>query len=243
MNRQKRLLMLLLALLALAGVYSYWALPTQQRVAGGTRPGNISAPRSSPGATGSGLKVEQLLQSTPESAGVKRDIFNFKQAPPPPPPPPPKIVNPLPPPPPPVAVQPPPVVAPSVAAGQFEFLGQLSKGDKDLWFLASGKDIYLVATGDKFGDQQQFLLKSADKDELTIEQQGLPRPIVIRLAEQDGGGSSARSAGVSYPAPRPVAVPGAPPGARPGTIVVPSQAPFEQAPPAQRFRSFKRYRP
>jgi len=237
MNRQKRLLMLLLALLALAGVYSYWALPTQQRATGGPRSGTLSVPRSSPGTTGSGLTVEQLLQSPPASAGVKRDLFNFKKAAPPPPPPPPKIVNPLPPPPP-VAAQPPPVAAPSVAAAQFDFLGQLSKGDKDLWFLASGKDIYLVATGDRFGEQQQFLLKSADKDELTIEQQGLNRPIVIRLAEQDGGGASARPAGVSYPAARPVA--------RPSTGVVPPrppQTPVDQAPPANRFRSFKRYRP
>jgi len=237
MNRQKRFLMLLLALLALSGAYAYWSLPTQQRVASEAEPGARGADRKAVAAAGSGLKLEQLQQSVPEFAGVRRDIFNFKKAPPPPPPPPPKIEKPLPPPPPPTITPPPPMAVPSVAAARFDFLGLLSKGEKDLLFLASGKDIYLVAAGDRFGDQQRFLLKSVDESSIVIEQQGLDHPIVINLMEQDSSGTSVRPSALSRPLPGPAPV------VAPTTRPPASQAPADTAPPTQRFRSFKRYRP
>lgn len=239
MNRQTRILMLALALLALAGVYAYWALPTQQHV-GDRRPTGKRASMEKPAVTtAGGLHLEQLQRSVPQFAGVRRDIFHFKVAPPPPPPPP-KIVQPLPPPPPvakPVS-PPPPVAVTTVTAAHFNYLGRLNKQGKQLLFLASGKDIYLVAPGDQFGDQKQFLLKSADDDQVVIEQKDLNRPIVINLAEQQSATTLPNQpAGLGRPQQHPAT--GVVPTSPPALHLPPGSAP----PSTRGIPNFRRYRP
>jgi len=208
MNREKKLLIWLLGMLCLAGLYAWWAAPMQQRVA---KPGDkpVSTPGSRPSATGgdsskaTSLHLERLARADDGFGRIERDIFSFKVVAPPPP----RIVKPVPPPPPvqqSVPVQPvPPVVAGPVAA-RFDFLGSLEKEGRQLVFLASGQNIYLVAEGQRFGSRDEFLLKSVGTQNLRIEQQGLAQPITVPTAESDARDRSRSVPGIGLPTAAPV---------------------------------------
>lgn len=227
MKRQKRLLAVLLLLLAAAVAYAIWATPEQTRIESA---GNASGRRGPlPGADGpeglSGnnhhLALELLQRSVASPVVVERDIFNFKVEPPPPPP---KIERPVPPPPPPV---PAPVVrqAPPPPVVNFDFLGLLRKGEVPVVFLASGKEIFLVRPGDQFGKQGEYRLVSVTDTRLEIETDPNSPPVIVPLGDPAGGGSDGRTMGQPTDADDFGGRPVAPPAGRP------------------RLPSFKRYGP
>jgi len=188
MNRQKRILSWLLGLLLLSGVYAWWSSPVQQHAEPRSgSPAGLSN-KQSPGAASvpddATLHLELLARAEEAYGRTERDIFSFKVLAPPPPPPPPKIEQPVPPPPPPPVevVQP---VAIGPAAARFDFLGSLQKEGRQLVFLASGQDIYLVAEGQRFGKQDEFLLAGIEDNRIRIEQRGISQQIMVQTAEPD----------------------------------------------------------
>jgi len=186
MNRQKRLLIILLGILLLAGGYAYLNMPRQERVSRRETPRPTATAVRASGETSGELAVrlDLLEPKKGESPGYKRDIFNFPAPPPPPPPPPPKP-EPEPEPEPVVEVVEPVVpVEVQKELARFTFLGFLEKKGEKTIFLSFGDEIFLVKKDDVFGEEIVFRVISLTPEELTIRQEDDPRSIIIPLVEQ-----------------------------------------------------------
>jgi hypothetical protein len=220
MNRQKKLLSLLLVGLALSIGYAYRVANPGSR---STMPGRAAKQKGSEASSQTPLRLNLALLEHNEAppAEVNRDIFNFKVIPPPPPPPPPKIEKPLPPPPPVVQQAPP---TPQV---QFNFLGLLDKEGTQVVFLSSGQELFLARPGDRFGSQNQYLLRSISDKQVVIEDGEGTAPILLNIEEPDVGASPG-GAGI--------------PAGMPGAFSADGGA---MAPPAvrPRFQNFRRPAP
>ncbi|SNB45281.1 hypothetical protein [Geobacter sp. DSM 9736] len=180
MNRQKLILAILVVLLILSLVYSFWRMPRQQ--AADTKKGAPSvAPaqrrpiKPAAGAQSAAaapqkrddrkLHLDLLDSAPPAFAGFRRNIFQpifreeAKVAPSPPPAPPVRRL-PVPPPPP---ISPPPPAPPAAAEptpvqremARFTFLGFLKKDNRKTIFLSSNNEIFLVKKGDKIAGKYE----------------------------------------------------------------------------------------
>jgi hypothetical protein len=177
MNRQKLLLIFLLAVLVFALAYAFWKFPRQERVA-------LRSTRSVPALDGKASLTEELrvrldlmTRERKEFPGYKQDIFR------------PLYVVKLPSPPPPVATtpsasqqQPPKAVQKELAS--FTFLGFLQKEAEKTIFLGSEKEIFIVKKGDRFGKNEEFYVADLTSEKLIIRQRGDSRMITIPLVEQ-----------------------------------------------------------
>ena len=195
MNRQRLILAILLGLLALAVVWSYFRLPRQQTVSVlKYTPGKQVTPARESGASAASpvagrneqgtLRIDLLDRQTPEFKGYRRNIFKpvfvdeimvmkqkavaMKPVPPPPPPPPPVALPPQP-------------AQPQRELARFTFLGFLKKDNRQTIFLAKDRDIFLVKKGDTFGGR--FQASSITDQALTILVTGTGEEIVIPLIE------------------------------------------------------------
>jgi hypothetical protein len=163
MNRQKAILAILLVLLAVSVVVSFFRMPQQKTVASlKFAPGK---PVATPSATVSTqpeevrLRLDLLDQKNAPFKGYRRNIFKpifheeVRGIPLPPPPPPPKTTQQAP------AVSSsapavPPAKAPELTPVQrdmatFTFLGFLKKGTQKTIFLSNNKEIFLARIGDR----------------------------------------------------------------------------------------------
>lgn len=184
MNRQKLLLLVLVALLAAAIAYAIFASPRQERVPAQTgkqsaRPRPETRGKETGSAFGPSVRLELLEKEKVKFPGVRRDLFGtlFVEKPPaPPPPPPPPVVAPPPP--------PPPVDVVRQELARFTFLGFLKKEGEWTIFLSSGGEIFLVQKGDRFGRGGEFHASEITPERLTIRRGEEGSPIVIPLVEQ-----------------------------------------------------------
>ncbi len=183
MNRQKKTLLILLALLILAIGYAYLSMPDQQRVALEVRPESVvsTSGKKSP-MDKTQLRVDLLEKTPTKYKGADRDIFNYakvKTASVPKPTPPP-VAKPVQPPPPPVVNQ---VVRRQLA--RFTFLGFLVKDKERTVFLSRGEELFLVQEGAHFGDDNQFTALTISPEKMSISQSGDERTIDINLVEKE----------------------------------------------------------
>ncbi len=188
MNRQKLTLAILLLILALALLYSFWQTPQLQRVAKlKYTPGAVAETvRSVKPAPLDEKKVhlELLDQKSRRFSGFRRNIFRpiFQEevislpqairlptAPPPPV---------LPPPPPVVVVEPTPLQRDLAA---FTFLGFLKKEQRKTIFLAKGKEIFLVRKGDRIAGKYEAVEITDEALTISLLEDG--GEIVIPLVE------------------------------------------------------------
>jgi len=186
MNRQKLILAVLLCVLIIALVTSYFRRPKQQTVATlkfapGMRAEAKRSIKSTP-QDDTKLHLDLLDQEQQRFSGFKRNIFRpifheeGKLLPVPPRPP----VLPPPPPPPPL----PPVEQPSPLQqemGRFTFLGFMKKDSQKTIFLSKDNQIYLVKKGDKLAGKYE--VAGLTDEALTIRMQGDGGEIVIPLLE------------------------------------------------------------
>lgn len=186
MKRHHLLILLLLGLVG-AAVYAIWYNPSDQARtspvghSGKAHQGSLRKP----GAQELALKLELLEGAKDGFSEVKRDIFNFYTPPPAPAPPPPVVKQPLPPPPP-VATA--PAAAPIVReapAARFRYLGMLDKEGDQAVFLATGKELYIVRNGMRFGKNNQFFIEDLSPEEISIRQQGRTSLIRVSLVEAE----------------------------------------------------------
>ena len=189
MNRQKVILMAVLALFAISLVYSFTHQPSQKTVA---------TLKYTPGTTADAsrqvnrlrddtkLHLELLDQELPRFSGFRRNIFQpifhdetksppivAKQILPIPPPP-----APAPPPVPPPAPAPPPG---ETELRRFIFLGFLQKDNRKIVFLSRDKEIVLAKKGDKIAGK--FEVANITDEALTINLPTSGEQIVIPLVE------------------------------------------------------------
>jgi len=190
MNRQKLILSVLLGVLMIAAIVSYFRMPRQQTVAQLKKaPVKVTSARkpSAPvAADDRKLRLDLLECPSGRFTGFRRNIFRPifrdetklpppmpalpKSVPPPPPVPAPSVT----PPPMPVAPQPPQVVR---DMARFTFLGFLKKDNRKTIFLARDKEILLVRQGDKIAgsyeattitDEALSIRSLADGSEMVI---------------------------------------------------------------------------
>ncbi|AJE03172.1 hypothetical protein [Geobacter pickeringii] len=196
MNRQRLVLFILLAVLVVSLVYSYFRMPRQQTV-GQLRHSPVDArsakvpPRAVPPADdGKKLRLDLMECRQGRFAGFRRNIFSpifhaegkVAAVPVLPPPVPPPLVPPVPklPSPPPVVAppEPPPVVR---DMARFTFLGYLKKDNQKTIFLSKDKEILLVRQGDKLAGKYEAT--SVTDTALTIRVLSDGSEIVIPLVE------------------------------------------------------------
>ena len=189
MNRQKVILSVVLALLAISLVYSYTHQPSLRTVATLKYVPGMAADVSRHVARSGDdnkLHLELLDRELPRFSGFRRNIFqpifhDEKKSPPIvgkptlPIPPPPRPAPP--PPPPPVAVQPPS----QTELARFTFLGFLQKDNSKTVFLSRDKEIVLVKKGDKIAGK--FEVANITDEALTINLLTSGEQIVIPLVE------------------------------------------------------------
>lgn len=203
MNRQKLALSLLLIVLAVSIVVSYFRMPHQKEAPSlKNRPGAPAtvlrrgpAPAKGAAVDDSGVHLALLDRAQPSFGGFRRNIFSpiFREEKSPstlklPPPPPPPIK--LPPPPPPVPVHapsppPPPPPTEEQLANQelakFVFLGFLKKNGEKTVFLSSNNEIFLAKKGSRLGPKYQ--VSDLTDDAITIKSVAGGRELVIPLLE------------------------------------------------------------
>ncbi len=185
MNRQKQLLVTLLAIFLLALTYAWFRTPRQQvappHATGAktpvTRPAPAPAPVASKAATPAATIYQPLTLPEPEQTDVriKRDLFiplqvieariaakkaaAVKPPPPPPPPPPPT-----------------PQELARKELAQYKSLGLLKKQGKQVAFLSKGGQIKLIRVGDSLINgykvttitDDRLLLRADDGDEMSL---------------------------------------------------------------------------
>lgn len=188
--RQKRLLLILAALLVAAVIYAWLDSPVQQRVTPGTR-GDNGLNSSGKGSAVTTFQRLRLTLPDPDAANkveVTRDVFNFFT-------PPRKVVKPKPEPVPkvdlppvieqPVVVPPvpPPVIQPvPQPRTSFRLVGQLVKEERTVVFLGLGSELYVVRVGERFGPDKKFQATEVKDGLLLIQEQGFDTPISVRLS-------------------------------------------------------------
>jgi hypothetical protein len=181
MNRQKLILSVLLAILALSVAYSIWKMPRQKKVTTlAFAPGSAAKGKKLPGtAVSNDTRVHlDLLDRKPERfSGFKRNIFGSiiqgqktpvskRTAP---------AVRP---------VQPVQIPQPSLAQrdmAQFTFLGFLKKDNKKTIFLTSNNEIFLVKKGDIIAGKYQ--VADITDEMITIRSSTNGGEIIIPLVE------------------------------------------------------------
>jgi len=188
MNRQKKILLSLFALLLLALVYAYVMMPKQHRVEFESRAGSTTQPKTQePGTEKNRLRLDLLETEPTRYNGADRDLFNFvvvqKEPEPKPKPLPlvaPKVIKP---------VQPPPPSEVNLVVRQqlarFTFLGFLLKDSVHTVFLSRGEELFLVQEGDQFGEENQFTAVAISPERMRIRQFGDSRFIDIQLIEKE----------------------------------------------------------
>ncbi len=193
MKRKKLILGILLLGLTGALVYAYLATPRQQRVASvaKARPEqqrrSPAAAKSQPAAEGR-LRLDLLERPKASFPGYKRDIFGSWQVVPPRPKSPPVVKAPPPPPPPPrtLPTAPPRFVEPvrRQPLARFSFLGFLEKEGSRIVFLSRDNELFVVKSGERFGQKKEFLVTAITDEKMTIEQQGIAGVITVPLIEE-----------------------------------------------------------
>ncbi len=196
MNRQRLALFILLVVLAVSLVYSYFRMPRQQTVSqlkhapSEARTGKGAPRPSSPADDGRRVRLDLLECRQGLFGGFRRNLFSpifhaegkVSTAPvlPVPVPPPPASMMPKAPVPPPVAAppEPPPVVR---DMARFTFLGYLQKDNRKTIFLSKDKEILLVRQGDKLAGKYEAT--SVTDTALTIRVLSDGSEIVIPLVE------------------------------------------------------------
>lgn len=188
MNRQKKALLSLFALLLLAVGYSYWMMPEQQHQSPQPNEAGSESVKSSQKRLSlvgkNALRIDLLEKEATPYKGDKRDIFNFaviskkpavKSKPKPP------VAKPQ------VKPRPTPVVTPVVRQqlALFTLNGFLIKGELLIVFLSRGEETFLVKEGDQFGDNKQFNALSITREKMIINQVNDSRAIEIQLIEKE----------------------------------------------------------
>lgn len=197
MNRQKALLLVVLALFACSLIYSFLRMPRQKSVdkltyVTGMKTSTIKTVVDN-GPDSTKLRLDLLEQGSATGVSSKKNIFRafFSDEPRK------KFVFPLPPPPPPPAEKTPPVERaveappqmPVVAEptilqremAKFTFLGFLKKDNRKTIFLSSDKEIFLVKKGDKIAGK--YDVTSLTDENLTISSIQDGGEIIIPLVE------------------------------------------------------------
>ncbi|MEZ4598979.1 MAG: hypothetical protein R2940_04235 [Syntrophotaleaceae bacterium] len=214
MNRQKKLLYVLLGMFVLALIYAISSYPRRERVVGepaAAVPSQQQVQAPAPRTGGQQKRLPQVEQEA-EVAGtaeVKRNIFEplFPPAPPPPPPPVPgtgageggePAPQDLPPPAPP-----------------FELLGYVQKNQDQIVFLSRANEVFIVRPEERFGENNQYRIMQAGPDRVIIREQG-GQETTLFFSEQESGvqqggqpfsGFQAPQQGEDLPMPEPPAEP------------------------------------
>ncbi|WP_243371222.1 hypothetical protein [Geotalea sp. SG265] len=201
MNRKKLTLAILVLVLILSVIYSFFSQPRQKKAAnlkygGQTSPTSQRSAKAFSGLSSARLDekklhLELLDKEHPKFAGFRRNLFSpiFHEEAKPEAKPTGRITLPVPPPPP---LRPPPSVVPPVAQipeptpvqrdmARFTFLGFLKKDNTKTIFLSSDKEIFLVKKGDTIAGKYQ--VANLTDDALTIRPLADGGEIVIPLVE------------------------------------------------------------
>jgi len=203
MNRQKLILTVLLALLGVSLIYSFFRMPRQKRApapasAPATAAKKAAVPRKAVSPPAAQQRVDErklrldLLEATPPPfAGFRRNIFQpifREEAKPsrlPLPAPPVRPALPKPPPPPPIAAPVPPAAPAPTPVQQemarFTFLGFMKKDNQKTIFLSSSNEIFLVKKGDKIAGKYE--VTNITDEALTIHVLADGSEIIIPLVE------------------------------------------------------------
>ena len=185
MNRQKVLLLVLVAVLVLAVIYAFLRMPEQKTV------GKLKNVPGGPVEARKGVLVKTTLKKVnlelldkpmPRFSGFKRNIFwlrpyeTVKKLPPPPPPP-----QPLPPPPPPPSAE--ELLSQAVRAelAKFTFLGFLLKDNRRTVFLSKDKEIFVVKKGERIANKYE--VSAISDEDLTLSSTSGHGQIIIPLIE------------------------------------------------------------
>lgn len=230
MNRKRLLLIALLVALALSFGYAYRTMPRQNRVETSRAEAHQQKPapgaKDQPGeAKGQRLQFELLGEEPAPFPGAERDIFNFQEK---------KMVVAKPPKPaeqPEAAPPPPPPASRQIMQkelSEFRFLGFLEIADRQMVFLSSGDEIYVVRQGDRFGRDKEFEVKDISENILMVQRRGQMDMERISLIEKDSLDTSisapARITPLPMPAMQETELPqGMPAPARRGTSIGPDQ--------------------
>jgi len=173
MIRKKQLLIILGVLLLAAIYYAYTATPSLQKApATGSRSetNSLDDSGSFDQSAEQKLMLERLQREGEVSSDVRRDIFQFYVKPVVAKPPPPKpVVRPEPVALPQPVVQPVAQPAPRVVA-RINYLGLLETEDHQVFFLEVDDEVVVARTGESFGKQNQYRIKSFDEDKLIVNQ-------------------------------------------------------------------------
>lgn len=203
MNRQKLILTVLLALLGVSLIYSFFRMPRQKRA---STPASSPAPAAKVAAVPRKavsppvaqqrvderkLRLDLLDATPPPFAGFRRNIFQpiFREETKPSrlplPAPPVRPALPKPPPPPPVAAPLPPAAPAPTPVQQemarFTFLGFMKKDNQKTIFLSSSNEIFLVKKGDKIAGKYE--VTNITDEALTIHVLADGSEIIIPLVE------------------------------------------------------------
>lgn len=196
MNRQRLILFVLLVVLAVSLVYSYFRTPRQQTVtqlksAPGTSQSSRAVRKDAPVTAGdTTVRLDLLECRQGRFSGFRKNIFRpifrdesrISEAPVLPKPVPPPLPLPVPRPaavPPPVALPEPPPVVRDMA--RFTFMGFLKKDNRKTVFLTKDREIILVRQGDKIAGKYEAT--NVTDEALTIRVLSDGSEIVIPLVE------------------------------------------------------------
>ena len=193
MSRNRTVLAALLGVLALSMLYAYFTMPRQEKAPPREaprqtvkRPDVTVAEKTS---TGNEDRIDfaYLDQPSENYPGAERDIFNFggKRSKVQPKPETRKPVEVKPPVTETVRMQPPPMDAVNRSLSQFTFVGFLEKGGEKTIFLSSSGEMFLVKSGEKFGVNQEFLVKEIDGEFIRIKHAAREGIIELKLIEQE----------------------------------------------------------
>ena len=190
MNRKRMILAGLLVVLAICLVYAYLATPRLEKASFGSEVGLVSAvPEKtlSQGSKKDSARIDfSFLNSPPEETPrAQRDIFSFVQRPvvqrkpapvvivPTEP-----VVN--------VAVVPEPVDFEAIqkSLSRFTFLGFLDKAGEKTVFLSSAGKLFLVKSGESFGQHSEFTVTDITDKTLKVKQPNTENLIEIPLIEK-----------------------------------------------------------
>ncbi len=207
MTRQKKLLLILLGLFAVALIYGITTYPRSERVASGPPEGAIETPPQTPPPTATttpekySLPLDENVAFT-EDPEVNRNIFTplFPPEPPPMPPPEDSISTPdieSPPPPPP----PPP----------FMLLGYMRKNEVPIFFLSREDEIFIVKPLEKFGEDNRYRISDVQPQQIILEelQSGETTifPITAGVSSMESGAGSFPRRPVEEESPAPLEPP------------------------------------
>ena len=187
MKRQKQILFVLVIVLVIALLYSWWSTPRQEtivadNVSGKTESSDSMAANIRTAVDLQKVNLELLKSSRKSYRGYKRDVFNYYV-------PKPVKVEPKP-----VKVESKPVEKPQQPVvsqqvrkqlSRFTFLGFLEKDATRTVFLSKTDELFLVKQGDYFGEENQFEVVEINDEKMAIRQAGASGLIEIVLKEEE----------------------------------------------------------